>query len=175
MRYGEVEDALMKLIGAPESYRAALRARVKYFQRLGFGRESPGKGSRIDYSFEDMCRWAFAFELTQFGVDPTRIALMMSNWLWLVIGPALVPETVGGDLLFVAQPVFLSREALEVEEGTGKTGQGLFGIDPYDDEMIYRASQMKDFSPKRAVVLNLTDLRRRIVNALAGEDLNTVN
>ena len=167
-RYAQVEEALIQVTGVPESYRVALRARLKNLSRLGVKKDAPGKGARIVYEFEDVCLWAFCLELAQFGMDPARVA-MMSYRLWLSVGPALTQEHTGEDLIFAARPVFLTREAQERHDDRRKTDQGLFPIDWEDPElrMVYEASALAKLLPSRSVLVNLSELRRRIVDALA--------
>ena len=177
-RYAEVEDALIAVAGVPESYRTALRARLKNLSRLGVRKEAPGKGARVSYDFDDVCLWAFCLELAQFGMDPARVA-MMSSRLWLSVGSALSGEHHDEDLIFAANPVFLSREAQEGHDGRGKTDQGLFQIDweepsarmvyPASElaSLVYSASDRTSRLPNRTVLINLSDLRRRTEVALA--------
>lgn len=177
-RYAQVEDALMRVQGVPESYRVALRARLKNLSRLGVKPETSGKGTRVSYGVDDVALWAFCLELAQFGMDPTRVA-MMADRLWLSVGPAFQNETAGEDLVFAANPVFLTREAQERHDDRGVTGQGLFQID-WDEPnsrmvypvselagVVYSASTRGSRLPNRTVLINLGDLRRRIVAALA--------
>ncbi|WP_237480293.1 hypothetical protein [Lichenibacterium dinghuense] len=177
-RYAEVEDALIAVAGVPESYRTALRARLKNLSRLGVKKEAPGKGTRVSYDFDDVCLWAFCLELAQFGMDPARVA-MMAYRLWLSVGPVLTGGQHDEDMIFAANPVFLSREAQERHDDRGKTDQGLFQIDWNENSvrMVYPASELaavvcsapKRTSrlPNRTVLVNLSDLRRRIEDALA--------
>ena len=176
-RYAEVEDALIAVQGVPESYRIALRARLKNLSRLGVKKEAPGKGTRVSYDFDDVCLWAFCLELAQFGMDPARVA-MMSYRLWLSVGPVLTGEQHNEDLIFAANPVFLSREAQERHDGRSVEGQGLFQIDWNEPSvrMVYPASELASVVysssrrtsglPNRTVLVNLSDLRRRIEGAL---------
>ena len=169
-RYADLEAVLMRLHSVPAFYRAAFSARLKYFRRIGVSGKAPGKGTRIDYELKDIWLFAVCMELAQFGVDPSRIALMMSNWLGLVIKYALPDvKKTKEHLFFAARPVFLSREGIENHEKSGTTGQGLMPIvDPYDPQQSYilKASELAEYHPARALLLDLTDLLARIEEAL---------
>lgn len=168
-RYADLEAVLVRLHSVPAAHRKAFSARLKYFQRIGILKQSPGKGARIEYTFSDIWIFALCMELAQCGIDPTRIA-MMASWLALIVEPALSEgKRPKEDLIFAARPIFLSREGVEDQEKSGTTGQGFMPIvDPYDPDQsfVFKASELSKLNPARALHINLTDLRARIEEAL---------
>ena len=80
--YATVETALARLHDAdPEVQRAAFRGRLKHLQRLGLPLGTkPGKGSKIDYDSQQIWQLAFALELSEFGLDPTKIAKIIKEF-----------------------------------------------------------------------------------------------
>ncbi|WP_157085661.1 hypothetical protein [Methylobacterium sp. Leaf99] len=79
--YAAVETALARLHDAnPEVQRGAFRGRLKHLQRLGLPLgEKPGKGSRINYDAQQIWQLAVALELAEFGIDPTKIVLIIKH------------------------------------------------------------------------------------------------
>jgi hypothetical protein len=81
--YATVETALARLHDAnPEVQRGAFRGRLKHLQRLGIPLgERPGKGSRINYSCDQIWQLAVALELAEVGIDPAIISnIFKRSW-----------------------------------------------------------------------------------------------
>ena len=79
--YKVVEAALARLHVENPSAMGAFRGRLKHLQRIGLVPSSPGRGKRIEYSFEDVAKWALALEVAEFGIDPLVIRqLVLSAW-----------------------------------------------------------------------------------------------
>lgn len=79
-----VEEALACLYGIVEPKRAALRARIKHFQRLRFpGGTNTGRGKPAKFSFTQYLKLALAFEMVQSGLDPWPARSVISEaWGW---------------------------------------------------------------------------------------------
>jgi hypothetical protein len=117
--YAEVEGALAGAFGvSPDVQERAFRARLKHFQRLGLPRVRPGKGSRLDYSFEDACKWALTLMASEIGIEPVAMVKVIGReWervfvpimmqavddkarvspVWLIIRPRAVSGAWGGE------------------------------------------------------------------------------
>ena len=79
--YKVVEAALARLHVENPATMGIFRGRIKHLQRIGLVPSSPGPGKRIQYSFEDVAKWALALEVAEFGIDPLVIRqLVLSVW-----------------------------------------------------------------------------------------------
>jgi hypothetical protein len=102
--YGRVERALAQVFNVRSERMGALRGRIKHFQRVGISMSSPGKGKKIEYSFENVFRWALALEFSEFGIDPTLIAKILAYLSW-----KSMDEVIFDDEYLVFYPEELSR------------------------------------------------------------------
>lgn len=107
--YAVVETALARMHGADaEVQRGAFRGRMKHLQRLGLPLgDKPGKGRRIDYSEAQIVQLALALELSEAGLDPTRIVTFIESCWYLffekrVKDLALYPDDVFGEILAIS-------------------------------------------------------------------------
>lgn len=168
-RYSEIETALLRLHELPDVWRGAFSARLKYFQRIGILDRAPGKGSRLEYTFSDLCLLALCLEFSEFGIEPQRI-IGFSKWLRFDVLPVLVDKKTGvleDELYYASFPTFLSRAAIaEHEERADDGSQGLWPINMQTKRMIIKSSELEKKRPTRAILINLSDLHRRIVKAL---------
>lgn len=85
-----------------DSGASALRisARIKHFIHLGFTPESPGRGRRISYTFEDVAKWAYALQLLEYGMDPTAMKSAVHK-SWEDVWPAMEKADEGqNEILF---------------------------------------------------------------------------
>jgi hypothetical protein len=80
--YGQVVRALAEVFHIPSERMMAFRARIKNFQRVGISMSSPGKGKKIQYSFENAFLLALTLEFSEFGIDPTFIAKILKHLPW---------------------------------------------------------------------------------------------
>lgn len=79
--YGEL-DAVVRVLHRVAPDNAALVARFKYMQRLGFPEGmNPGRGVRSVYGLEETLKVLLAFELLETGATPTRVVRMVrTGW-----------------------------------------------------------------------------------------------
>lgn len=171
-RYSEVQTALARMHGAYPDHVGALRARLQHFQRLGLVPSSPGRGKTITYTLYDVGRWAFALELIEFGIDPAKVAAIMS-WLWLEVG-RYVCDQHDGEYVFAAYPALLIGDVAEQEGVVVKNGGGgLVSLNIFDPKptMIFDVADLPNFRPLRSIQVNLTQLRERLLKALAEGEL----
>src|SRR5271166_237695 len=110
--YAEVEGALGKLFGVPDSAWGSFRGRVRHLQRIGLVEVAPGKGHRNAYTRTQASEWALALLLAELGVDPIVIVKsiqaerrQLRNW----IVEATDDEALGGNEVFLAaRPALMS-------------------------------------------------------------------
>lgn len=79
--YGEL-DSVVRVMHQVAPDNAALVARFKYMQRLGFPEGvNPGRGVRSVYGLEESLKVLLAFELLETGATPTRVVRMVrTGW-----------------------------------------------------------------------------------------------
>lgn len=79
--YAAMEAVIAGLHSIGDDQASALRARLKYFQRIGLPAERPKQGRRTGYPVEDVLQVVLAFELLACGVAPLRAArAARTNW-----------------------------------------------------------------------------------------------
>jgi hypothetical protein len=79
--YKQVEALFADLYRAPPEGMGALRGRLKNLKRLGVPMGShTGKGTRVDYTVEQVWEWAFCLELMECGLDPATIVRIVKEW-----------------------------------------------------------------------------------------------
>jgi hypothetical protein len=141
-QYAEVEEALAKAFGVnPDAQERAFRARLKHLQRLGLPKNRPGKGSRLDYSFEDAAKWAVTLMAAEIGVEPAAMVKVIGrdwrdifvpimkqaidaesragNPVFLIIFPRVVSGAWGGEI----GPKFIGHFRRYFYEGTDADGR----------------------------------------------------
>ncbi len=166
-RWNDVLRVLADLHGAYPDHVGALRGRLQHFQKLGLAPPAPGRGKVLAYSYQDIAKWAFGLELIEVGIDPARIALLMS-WLWLMVGPALNKDH-NGEKIFVAYPAMLITQVAEQESGISKGPGGFVHLNVMKADpprFVFDREELAELPLTRAVVVSLTDLRTRLVKAL---------
>jgi hypothetical protein len=88
--YKQVESALAAVFGLDAKTMAGpLRGRLKRLQTLGLPAEKPGKGARIEYSFEQAMQWLIALKMSDLGMDPAVIAKAIHDYWDTSIAPGL--------------------------------------------------------------------------------------
>ena len=100
--YKVVETALARLHVENPATMGVFRGRIKHLQRIGLVPSSPGPGKRIQYSFEDVAKWALALEVADFGIDPLVIhQLVLSVWNGGIFGKINKCNHGQNDLLII--------------------------------------------------------------------------
>jgi hypothetical protein len=87
--FGEL-DAVVRIMHVVAPDNAALVARFKYMQRMGFPEGvNSGRGMRAVYDLEKLLKVLVAFELLETGATPTRVVRMVRTG-WAELRPALL-------------------------------------------------------------------------------------
>ncbi len=157
--YRSVERALTRTHG--DSGAAAMRIsnRLKHLIRIGLTPETPGKGRHISYSFEDAVKWAYAFQILEYGLDPTSMLLVIQQ-TWRIVWHVMQKETNGQNELMVAVPNAISHP----------DGWRFFDFDIYQ----YQTYQPDWTSVKRIMIINLSMISRDLRSALAEAEAGTL-
>jgi hypothetical protein len=111
--YARVEQALAAVFGISADVQVGmLRGRLIHLRRLGFGPKGSGRGTRIDYDYEAVCRWLIALKFEDIGIDPLIVInLIERTWedrISKIV--ALANKKPGGDV-FMAISYPLLRAA----------------------------------------------------------------
>lgn len=174
-RYAEVQAALAGLHGAYPDRMGAFRGRLQHFQRLGMAPASPGRGKAIVYAIEDVARWAFALELSECGIDPARIAKMLP-WAWLKVGPYLC-EKHEGEKIFFAVPTLMIAQMVEAEHGSAPASSEFSQVNLLGEgapRYVYDVEELLNWRPGRAIIVNLTQLRGRLLDKLKSREIERI-
>ena len=169
-RFAEIQYALAKLHGAHPNHLGVMRGRLQHFQRLGLVPATPGRGKVVSYSYDDALKWAFSLELVECGIDPSRVVNALPR-IWPLIEAALCNDQES-ELIFAARPSFLITEMIEKQNTHGVWFDGFQPINPMDaaEKYVFEVSELANYRPGRAIVVNLTELRQRALKALAETD-----
>ena len=177
--YRTVERALTRLHGDSGAASLRISARIKHFIHLGFTPESPGKGKRISYTFEDVAKWAYALQLLEYGMDPTAMKFAVQN-SWEDVWPAMEKEDVGQNDILFATPRAISYpsswaafEPMVLTVGTKAYDAVLGGLNYLGRIMINLSGISRDLwaaleQAEAGILRDLSDEVRRIK---AGEDV----
>ncbi len=157
--YRSVERALTRTHG--DSGAAAMRVsnRLKHLIRIGFTPETPGKGRHISYSFEDAAKWAYAFQVLEYGLDPTSMLFVIQQ-TWKNVWRAMEKENNGQNELMVAIP-----NAISHSDGWRVFDFGIYHSQEYQPDWT---------SIKRIMIINLSMTSRDIRSALAEAEAGTL-
>jgi len=143
--YKAVEKALAIVHLVPSQAMGAFRGRLQHFQRLGMVPSSPGRGRRISYEKADVCLWAFALELAEFGMDPTLIKRVLDA-RWPDVRPHLLESIDDRDRFFFFSPNLI--------------GKGF----PTELQQTIDKKDSVPFSITACVIADLADLEKRVVH-----------
>jgi hypothetical protein len=134
--FGVIEPALARTLGYGPDRVKALHARLRYLQR--FLGPSAKKGTRIDYSEEDVVKLLIALQVQEHGVDPRLAAkLVRDRWeriavyvRWVDEPPESHPQRSEGN------PVFLTLRLR-------------IGSSPHDKDKISKVGGFQRWDYKR--------------------------
>jgi hypothetical protein len=149
LHYATVERVLADVHGIDEAGFGAFRGRLQHLQKLGLSPERPGKGRRIEYTDDFVCVWSFALQFLELGIAPNvTVAFARSSEGWQSIQWGFsADEESKGDRFVIFDPRVLQNDAVMVRLATRK-------------ELLEKLAEFD-----RAVVVNCSRLRRRIVKA----------
>lgn len=163
-RYAVVEDALASIHEVPAEGRAAFRARIKYFRRIGMAASTPGKGARVEYDVHQVMMLAYCFELAEFGIDPSRIELIV-QWTAGDVFDILSEREKAGTFFFAATPKMIAQAAEVAEHQHNRAG--LFNPTAGNPGgLVYREADLDVAALRRAIIINLSALRLDVLTAL---------
>lgn len=169
MQYAEVEAILARLRGVRPKAMGAFKGRIIHFQRNGIAPSSPGKGKRVEYTFRDVCVWAFCFELADFGIVPTEVKKILM-WVWGQVEPVLVGEETPSDRYFICQANLISQSDADTEfadmmlEGMSG-GLPISSVDDVGSKYVFEEDEIRPVLLDRSIVLNLSKLKRALYDA----------
>jgi len=159
--YGQVEAALASIFYVREASKAALKGRIKHFQKLGLVPSSPGKGKRITYSFDDVWKWAVALTFCEFGVDPTEIYRILTKSFFGTYKEFIDHQDDSVDWFYAASPRFMSAS---FQKGIAASGEMTTQLIKASDISADTLNQLN--SSGRVIMFNYTILRRNLKDAL---------
>jgi len=159
--YPQIEAVVRGLHNVPAARSGTFKSRIRNFQRIGLIPSAPGKGQQIDYSIVDAITWALCFEFVEVGFLPENIKAIFS-----LLG-AVLYYPFGGPIQDEDQILVLRGNFLEwhLAGGGAKLGEGetSFGIIPVSQvcDMVFTKAKVS-----RAIMINLTNLKRKLGDAL---------
>jgi hypothetical protein len=160
--YPQLEAAMRQLHNVPAARSGTFKARIRNFQRIGLIPSAPGKGQRIDYSIVDAVTWALCFEFAEVGLLPENIKAifnLIGLGLYLPFGGPIEDE----DRILILRGNFLEWYLAGAGDQLGGEGETSFGIilvsQVYD--MVFKKAAIP-----RVIMINLTDLKRKLGDAL---------
>ncbi len=177
--YRTVERALTRLHGDSGAASLRISARIKHFIHLGFTPESPGKGKRISYTFEDVAKWAYALQLLEYGMDPTAMKFAVQK-SWEDVWPVMEKEDIGQNDILFAGPRAISYpnswaafEIMIMTAGTPAYNAVIGGLNFFGRMMINLSAISRELwaaleEAEAGILRDLSDEVRRIK---AGEDV----
>ena len=84
--YADVERGLAAALNVDEdTQRGPFRQRLKHLQRLGLPGVEPGKGTRIEYTDEQVAKLLIALLMSEVGIDPVAaVVVIQERWASLL-------------------------------------------------------------------------------------------
>ena len=166
-RYKEVEAALAKVHDVDPENLGALKGRIIHMQRIGIGVASPGRGKKIEYTYEQVAVWAYCLQLSEYGLDPLAIHFYLDS-TWARVLPIL-GEDADEDMIFYFLPNLMSRAFVSGRGPKAKIADGIIrASNATVAEMGKRllAILVDTADVKRIATINLSQLRRDLIAAL---------
>ena len=172
-RYATVEAAIASVFFIPAESMGAFRARITNLRRFGITPAAPRKGAPVEYSFQAVAVLAYCISLVQFGLEPASVKTFLE-----ITGLAAVPyllEDEAEDMIFCFHANEMSRQFAD-NMGTHahvscvvKAASQVNYIElerSFHSDSLVKASPHYAFLGSRLCLLNLSDLRRRLIAAL---------
>jgi hypothetical protein len=179
--YAVIETSLASIFGAsPDIQRAAFRARLKHFQRLGLPGIESGKGTRVAYTFDLACQWLVGLMMAEVGVDPVIIVqVVKTHWKFLEkwIARAIDPSAAENPVFLTLRPRLMSgawiggKSDPETLEWIGAFQRYDYYLKNPDGRPIQRENiaMMLDQEDDWLCVRNLTETLTKLQTALKGQ------
>jgi hypothetical protein len=179
LSYARVEAALAKVFDVEDAQHGAFRGRLKHFRKLGIPAETPGKGSRLQYTPSDLFQLLVALELSEFDIDPTLIVqIVQRHWKLregffetIRLAQQLPSEGPSGDWLVVMRPWFMSASLGQRRIMQSATGISVRSApNPVEIQFVLARNASNILIPKpgeRLCVFNLSARIRAVEQALA--------
>lgn len=156
-RYHQVETILAKYRVVRPGALGSLKGRLIHLRRVGLGAASPGTGKRIDYSYEDVARWAFCLELADFGIAPIEIAQIVPE-VWREVRRVFLRELGPEQRFFVAQAELVAQS--ERDRARPPLTPGISPVLAYEDRYVLASNEVVPDVLERALVINLSNVAR---------------
>lgn len=193
IRFGEL-DAVVRVMHGISPDNAALVARFKYMQRMGFPEGvNSGRGVRSIYGLPEILKVLIAFELLETGATPTRVVRMLRTD-WDGLGRALAvgwlaarERSARADRLMLCAMPGAFRELGEQEDPLAPVAEPLRAVPlakilewlrAIDEEMPVTARDVVPSNgPRRLVVdpMRLAAALRALVPTLTGMSLEQLD
>lgn len=172
-RYAAVEAALASVFYIPEESIGAFRARITNLRRFGITPAAPKKGAPVEYTFQAVAVVAYCISLIQFGLEPASVKTFLE-----ITGLSVIPsllEDEAEDMIFCFHANEMSRQFADnmgtyahvscVVKPASKVNYLDLDREFHSDSLV-KASPHYAFLGSRICLLNLSDLRRRLIAAL---------
>jgi hypothetical protein len=183
LTYKQVETALAKIHFVHENAMGALRGRIKHFQKLGIVTSSPGRGKKKTYEIYDLLLWTYCLELSQFGIDPTIIKVVLPNTMPFFIDAIEKVDRSRVDIYLVWHPNIMSAYMQKSEGGEHfNAAAASYGIRVLEGDRTFLSKIDEGLIPKvdpglrptslevfgrRVALLNVSRLKRQLEVALS--------
>jgi hypothetical protein len=115
--YADVERGLAAALDVDDDSRGPFRQRLKHLQRLGLPGVESGKGSRIEYTDEQIAQLLIGLLMGEVGIDPVNaVAVIKKHWVALFRG--MVKQATDAEatadknsnpMYFTVRPKLMSR------------------------------------------------------------------
>ncbi len=171
----QMDEVIMAIHGIAPEKRGALEARTRHFKRLGFPRgANVGRGRSVRYEVGQVISMLLAFELSEFGINPERIAALLSKAgrLELPIANDFVERMQKQDRPNLI--IHIDPRALGILGDTDEDASNWLG----DNDAVDFADRWlvgdNRFNWRRRALIDATELMKHAALALEGLDICTI-
>ena len=172
-RYAAVEAAIASVFFIPAESMGAFRARITNLRRFGITPAAPRKGAPVEYTFQAVAVLAYCISLIQFGLDPASVKTFLEITGYAAV-PSLLEDEVE-DMILCFHANEMSRQFVGnmgthahvscVVWPASKVNYADLERGFHSDSLV-KASPHYAFLGSRICLLNLSDIRRRLIAAL---------